>query len=86
VGDLLPSEIVNRKKMGFTLPWQHWMKKDLKEFCEKNIQELEARNLFESKALFALWKRFLADDPHITWARLWHLVVLNDWLKRNDVN
>ncbi|HXD92161.1 MAG TPA: asparagine synthase (glutamine-hydrolyzing), partial [Bacteroidia bacterium] len=35
--DLLPSEIMNRKKMGFVLPWQLWMKNELKQFCEENL-------------------------------------------------
>ncbi|MFN5630360.1 MAG: asparagine synthase (glutamine-hydrolyzing), partial [Bacteroidota bacterium] len=37
LGDLLPSEIVNRPKMGFTFPWKNWLKNEMKEFAEHNI-------------------------------------------------
>ncbi|MFZ5553379.1 MAG: asparagine synthase (glutamine-hydrolyzing), partial [Bacteroidota bacterium] len=43
MGDLLPSEIVNRPKMGFTLPWKEWMKNELRGFCEEKINQLSQR-------------------------------------------
>jgi asparagine synthase (glutamine-hydrolysing) len=86
LGDLLPSEIVNRPKMGFTLPWQHWLRNDLKNFCEKNINEFASLGLCNEPAIRELWKRFLNDDPMITWSRVWHIVVLNNWLRENQVN
>jgi len=46
LGDLLPKEIVNRPKMGFSLPWKHWMKNELKMFCEEKIYSLSKRNSF----------------------------------------
>lgn len=86
LGDLLPSEIVNRPKMGFTLPWQEWLKKDLKDFCEKNIEELSVRDFSNRENLVGLWKRFLNNDPAVSWSRIWHLVVLNNWLVQNKIN
>ncbi len=81
--DLLPDEVVNRKKMGFTFPWKEWMKKDLKDFCEEKINSLAEREVIASKELLGLWSRFLNDDPSITWSRIWHLVVLEQWLQIN---
>ena len=37
LGDLLPSEIVHRPKMGFTFPWARWMKNELKSYCEEGL-------------------------------------------------
>ena len=59
LGDLLPSEIINRKKMGFTLPWQIWLKKDLKSFCEKNITEFSNYDFCNKDGILNLWKKFL---------------------------
>lgn len=83
--DLLPSEIVNRPKMGFVLPWQQWMQNELKDFCEKNITQFAARGLGEKKELEDLWHRFLAGDKTISWSRVWHLIVLNNWMNENKI-
>jgi asparagine synthase (glutamine-hydrolysing) len=83
LGDLLPPEIVNRPKMGFTLPWQHWLKNELRSFGEKNMTELSSRGLFSADALKGLWQQFLSGDPRVPWSRIWHLVVLNSWMNDN---
>jgi asparagine synthase (glutamine-hydrolysing) len=85
LGDLLPEEIINRPKMGFTLPWQDWLKQDLKSFCEKNIEGLEGKNIFIRGSLRKLWQRFLLNDKLVSWSRVWHFVVLNNWLDENGV-
>ncbi len=76
--DLLPQEIINRKKMGFVLPWQLWMKNELKGFCEINLKGLEEIG-FNPGQVNKIWSRFLADDPQITWSRIWPLVALGHW-------
>ena len=86
VSDLLPSEIVNRPKMGFTFPWKNWMKNELKIFCETRLQNLGKRELFDANGLTELWTKFLNDDPLVTWSRIWPLVVLSHWLDKNDIN
>ena len=86
LGDLLPSEIINRKKMGFTLPWQIWLKKDLKSFCEKNITEFSNYDFCNKDGILSLWEKFLNNDEAITWSRIWHLVVLNNWIKENKID
>lgn len=85
LGDLLPPEIVNRPKMGFTLPWKNWLKSDFKALCEKNINELGKNPHFDATELNTLWQRFLRDDPFITWSRIWYLVVLQHWINENKI-
>jgi asparagine synthase (glutamine-hydrolysing) len=86
LGDLLPGEIVNRPKMGFTLPWQYWLKNELKSFCEKNIYEFSEHEFCHKEAVRSLWTRFLTGDATVTWSRIWHLVVLNNWIKENELS
>ena len=86
LGDLLPKEIVSRPKMGFTLPWQQWLKNELKSLCEKNILELAELEFCKKTEVLNLWQRYLANDPSITWSRIWHLIVLNNWLKQNNIS
>ncbi|MBA3551237.1 hypothetical protein H0W32_03460 [Patescibacteria group bacterium] len=85
IGDLLPSEIVNRPKMGFTFPWKQWMKSELKSFCEIRLQSLSKRKCFNETGIMNLWTSFLKDDPRVTWSRIWFLVVLENWLHENQI-
>jgi asparagine synthase (glutamine-hydrolysing) len=85
LGDLLPNEIVNRPKMGFTLPWQHWMKNELKDFCQKHIEALEQKKLFINGSLNGLWNQFLNGETTVSWSRIWHLIVLNNWMEENKI-
>lgn len=82
MGDLLPSAIVNRPKMGFTFPWKHWMKNELRTFCEERIHWLADQPLFDEKEVKSLWQSFLRDDPRYPWSRVWMLVVLGHYLSR----
>ncbi len=85
LGELLPGEIVNRPKMGFTLPWQHWLKTNLKSFCEKNITEFSNYDFCNRTEVQRLWQRFLNNDKTVSWSRIWHIVVLNNWIKENKL-
>jgi asparagine synthase (glutamine-hydrolysing) len=83
--DILPPEIVNRPKMGFTFPWDKWMKNELNSFCQSKIENLNKRNLFNTVLLNGLWERFLKNDKTVTWARIWIFVALEDWLEKNEI-
>ncbi|MEZ4722068.1 MAG: asparagine synthase (glutamine-hydrolyzing) [Flavobacteriales bacterium] len=84
--DLLPNEVVNRPKMGFVLPWEQWMKKELRPFSEAKLESLAASSYFDAPALNKLWQQFLKGDPNVTWSRIWPLVVLSDWMERHGVD
>ncbi len=85
LGDLLPPEVVDRRKMGFVLPWEQWMRADLRSFCEERLRSMAERDVFKKGAVMSLWRSFLANDPEARWFRLWSLVVLEDWLQRNAI-
>ena len=81
LGDLLPTSIVHRPKMGFTLPFAQWMKRELHDFCTERLDYLVALPFFREEGIRQLWHDFLAGKPSVTWARVWVLVVLGDWIK-----
>lgn len=83
--DLLPDSLVNRPKMGFTFPWAQWMKNDLRPMCELALQRLSSSNLFNAKEVNKLWAAFLANDPRVTWSRVWPLVALSEWMNHNQI-
>ncbi len=84
-GGLLPEEIVNRPKMGFILPWQQWLKNELRSFCEMRIKNLADRGIMKKTAVQEVWNRFLGGDVRITWSRIWPLIVLEEWLEEHHV-
>jgi len=83
--DLIPSEIYNRKKMGFVLPYEKWMKTELKSFCESRINELKKIPYFRKNGIDQYWTKFLAGNKRVTWSRIWPLVALGDWIKENKI-
>lgn len=82
---LIPYEIVNRPKMGFAFPWDVWMRRELKSFCELRIYRLAERGLFDADEVIRLWKSFLSPKTQTQWFKVWLLVVLDHWMERNDI-
>lgn len=85
LGTLLPPTITQRKKMGFTLPWEKWMRGELQAFCEGNIKNFAMRDGFNRERILNLWNSFLHHRAGTPWYRIWHLVVLESWMEKNNV-
>lgn len=83
--DLLPPEVINRPKMGFVFPWENWMRNELSDFCIQNLSHLKNLSIFVGDEVDLLWKRFVKQDPSLSWSRIWPLVVLGHWLKENEI-
>mgnify|MGYP001010897815 CR=1 FL=1 len=78
---LLPGEIVHRPKMGFSFPWDEWMRGDLRQYCENNILNLAKRKIFSENELFTIWRNFKSNTNSVKWSKVWLLVCLEQWLK-----
>jgi asparagine synthase (glutamine-hydrolysing) len=85
LGDLLPKEIVHRKKQGFVFPWNTWMKAELKTFCQDRLERIGQRQFINSTELLKRWNAFLKGDTTIRWMELWLFVILEHWLERNGI-
>lgn len=85
LGDLLPPEIVHRRKQGFLFPWKDWMKKELADFCDQHIRSVCERDFIKSDILQSEWKKFRANDPSVRWLEIWLFVILDYWLQKNSV-
>ncbi|MFZ0478930.1 MAG: asparagine synthase (glutamine-hydrolyzing) [Terriglobales bacterium] len=82
LGVELPREIVDRPKRGFTLPWERWMRADLKPLIEQTLQsQAEPLPLLSPRAVADVWDRFLAGQT--SWSRPWALFVLQRWCEKN---
>lgn len=87
VSDLVPREVAQRPKQGFTLPFDLWMKGALRQFCSERLspKRIGGRGIMRPDEVQKLWQEYLSGSPKVSWSRLWVLVVLEEWLERNGV-
>jgi asparagine synthase (glutamine-hydrolysing) len=78
--DLLPEQVYQRKKMGFALPMDAWMRGPLKAFKLAGLEEVERLSILAPGAV--TWLRSEFEDHKIHWTRIWSLVVLGHYLKK----
>jgi asparagine synthase (glutamine-hydrolysing) len=78
----LPDEIVHRPKRGFTLPFEHWMRQELRSEIEpvlskKRISEGPLGSLLDANQVDQVWRDFLRGETSCS--RPWSLYVLQRW-------
>lgn len=86
MGKEIPNYILNKKKTGFTFPWDQWMRTSLHSFCEGQIQFLEETQLFKKGSIIGAWKEFDNRSKIFTWSRIWPLVALAYWIKKQNID
>ncbi|HEY8413299.1 MAG TPA: asparagine synthase C-terminal domain-containing protein, partial [Pyrinomonadaceae bacterium] len=87
VADLLPRNVLQRRKMGFTLPLEKWMQGRLRPEITSVFQD---GDLLRQAGLAAdqtrdLWRQFLRAPRAVGWSRPWSLFVLAKWCQLNGV-
>jgi asparagine synthase (glutamine-hydrolysing) len=77
--DLVPREILHRRKKGFALPTGPWLAGRLHGFARDLLlsERARARGLFTPAAVEGLLDRHRAGEAH--GERLWNLIVLETW-------
>ena len=81
--DLLPAEVVNHAKRGFTFPWATWLRGPLRRRIEQGLAEPAPvlHGVLNLKQVEAVWNSYL--HGRTSWSRPWSLYVLNEWAKRH---
>jgi asparagine synthase (glutamine-hydrolysing) len=81
--DLLPAEVVNQTKRGFTFPWQQWLRGKLYDRMRHGLTETAGalRPWLDPQITSAVWQDFLAGRT--SWARPWSLYVVSQWARRH---
>jgi asparagine synthase (glutamine-hydrolysing) len=83
LGVELPDEIVNRPKRGFTLPFERWLRGEMKPVVENVLLNSHWEGIsISGKAVRQVWERFLAGKT--SWSRPWSLFILGQWCERNN--
>jgi asparagine synthase (glutamine-hydrolysing) len=83
LSDLLPDEVVNQKKRGFTFPWAEWLRGPFRERIDAGLKELSPAlaEALSAEHVQSIWRDYL--DGKTSWSRPWSLYVLNEWVKRH---
>ena len=82
LGVELPREVVNRPKRGFTLPFEHWLRHEMRPVVENTLLADDwGRSGIVPSAVRTVWDRFLASET--SWSRPWSLFVLKRWCEQN---
>jgi len=84
----LPDEIVYRPKRGFTLPFEHWLRQELRPEVESalNASAVEAGplgSILNGREVERIWNEFL--NGRTSWSRPWALYVLHRWCQLQGV-
>ncbi len=86
IPSLLPEGLVRQKKRGFTLPFEHWLRQDLRGIVEKALTHIDRGPLagvLSREAVWDVWQSFLAGKT--SWSRPWSLYVLQHWCERHAI-
>jgi asparagine synthase (glutamine-hydrolysing) len=78
VADVLPADILNRRKVGFDTPVEKWIKEEHKDFVRDVLLSSRARNwgIFDPSAIAAL----LEDADRPFWLDLvWKILCIESW-------
>ncbi len=84
VGGSLPDRIVHRAKKGFTLPFEHWLRDELRPVVEASMRKIGEGvigTLIGERAASQVWRDFL--DGRTSWSRPWSLYVLQCWCEQH---
>jgi len=87
LGGQLPEKIVHRRKRGFTLPFEHWLRDALRPVVEESLRKIGdgvLGTLINERAARGVWQDFL--EGRTTWSRPWSLYVLQSWCQQHLSN
>ena len=85
----LPDEVVHRPKRGFTLPFEHWMRQELRAeiapvLAAKHVNDGPLGGILNGREVEQVWNDFLTQKT--SWSRPWALFVLQRWCELHGVS
>ncbi|MBN2139776.1 MAG: asparagine synthase (glutamine-hydrolyzing) [Desulfovibrionaceae bacterium] len=81
----LPRQLVDRPKMGFGVPVEDWLAKDLREWCESLLDPamIRAQGFLDVDEVGRMWRGYLGGQKN--WChQLWDVLMFQAWLGAND--
>jgi asparagine synthase (glutamine-hydrolysing) len=83
----LDPALFNRRKSGFVLPFDRWIRRGLRKSMDQTLRDPQAISSagLDPAAVERLWRAFLDGAPGIYWSRVWSVYILIRWCHRNRV-
>jgi asparagine synthase (glutamine-hydrolysing) len=82
----LPNEIVHRKKQDLPLPFERWLRENLRAEMEAALPKFgqgPLEPLLNYDSVAQVWNDFLSQRT--SWSRIWSLYVLERWCELNSI-
>lgn len=84
--DVLPPELYNRPKKGFEVPLLRWFRTEMKSTITEDLlgrKRIEEQGIFHYPEIEKLKKQLFSSNPGDVHARIWGLVVFQQWWKNH---
>jgi asparagine synthase (glutamine-hydrolysing) len=83
--DFLPSEIINKQKHGFGLPFGEWLREHsrLQQLAGDSLGDLKGRGIVRPAFIDQLLATHVADHPAYYGTMVWVLMMLEQWLQQH---
>ena len=85
VKDIIPKEVLNRKKRGFTPPLINWLNKNIRELESKYIvkDEIKRRKIIEYDEIEKIFSKFKEGEKQ-NYMKVWSIICLEAWFKEME--
>lgn len=83
--EMLPEELISRKKQGFEVPLLKWFRTDLKSMITNELLEdgfIEEQNIFNLGEIKVLKAQLFSNNPNDAVEKVWALIVFQHWWKK----
>lgn len=80
----VPNELIDRPKMGFSVPIGDWLRGDLRFWAEELLDEnrLRKEGFFDPKPIRQKWLEHLSEQRNWQY-QLWNILMFQAWLQEN---
>lgn len=79
--DMLPTEILERRKQGFGIPVDQWFRGQLRDVASENIDRLGSREPFHGPSLRSVLESHISGEED-RGSHLWDYMMLEQWYER----
>ena len=82
----LPERVIHRPKRGFTLPFEHWLRDELRVDVETALGKTAdgpLSQVLNASAVESVWKDF--QHGRTSWSRPWSLFTLQRWCELHSI-
>jgi asparagine synthase (glutamine-hydrolysing) len=79
----IPKDMMERKKMGFGIPIEKWLREELKDLVHQYLSEsaLNEHKLFNTQYVQSLLNSFFGGRTHL-YQKIWYLLMFQMWYER----